>query len=237
MTFFAQRQGTDQIYRGLRQDILTAVLLPGEAMSEARMAVQVGVSRTPVREAFKRLVEEGFLVVIPQVGTFVAPIDLSAVYDSQFVRETLECRTVVLAAERIDAAGKASLEALVDQQGQAMASGNRPAFFRLDEEFHALLSRLAGHPSVWGMIESVKAQLDRVRCLSLETPSWSDMILGQHRDIADRVGNGDARGAEAAMRRHLRTVFDAIDAIAKAHVDAFDKSPGKQPARQSPLGE
>ena len=198
------------------------------------MAVQFGVSRTPVREAFKRLVEEGFLVVIPQVGTFVAPIDLSAVYDSQFVRETMECRTVALAAERIDAAGKASLDALVDQQGQAMATGNRTAFFRLDEDFHAQLSRLAGHPSVWGMIESVKAQLDRVRCLSVEIPSWSQMILNQHRDIADCVGKGDARTAEAAMRLPLRTVVDAIKEIARAHVGAFDKKPVRQPARQSP---
>lgn len=224
MTFSAARQGTEQIYRALRGDILEAAIAPGEAMSEARMAVQFGVSRTPVREAFKRLVDEGFLVVVPQVGTFVAQIDLAAVYDSQFVRETLECRTVVLAAERIDTAGKAALGDLVDQQRRAMASGDRKTFFRLDEAFHAELSRLAGYPSVWSLIESVKAQLDRVRCLSLETPSWSDMILSEHETIAACVGRGDAAAAEAAMRGHLRTVFDAIEAIAQAHVDAFDKT-------------
>jgi DNA-binding GntR family transcriptional regulator len=224
MTFLATRQGTEQIYRALRADILDAAILPGAAMSEARMAVQFGVSRTPVREAFKRLVEEGFLKVVPQVGTFVAPIDLAAVYDSQFVRETLECRTVVLAAERIDAAGRKRLDALVAQQAKAMAGGDRKAFFRLDEAFHAELSRLAGHPAVWSLLESVKAQLDRVRCLSLETPSWSDMILREHETIAACVGRGDAAGAEAAMRAHLRTVFDAIEKIAQAHVDAFDET-------------
>lgn len=224
MTFSTAGQSADQIYRALRANILDAAILPGKAMSEARMAAQFGVSRTPVREAFKRLVDEGFLLVRPQAGTFVAPIDLAAVHDSQFVRETLECRTVVLAAERIDAAGKARLDALVAQQGQAMAAGDRKSFFRLDESFHAELSRLAGYPSVWSMIEAVKAQLDRVRCLSLETPSWSDMILREHREIATCVGRGDASGAEAAMRAHLRTVFDAIEAIAQAHVDAFDKS-------------
>ncbi|CAN7468274.1 GntR family transcriptional regulator [Bosea sp. LjRoot9] len=224
MTFSTAGQSADQIYRALRANILDAAILPGKAMSEARMAAQFGVSRTPVREAFKRLVDEGFLLVRPQAGTFVAPIDLAAVHDSQFVRETLECRTVVLAAERIDAAGKARLDALVAQQGQAMAAGDRKSFFRLDESFHAELSRLAGYPSVWSMIEAVKAQLDRVRCLSLETPSWSDMILREHQEIAACVGRGDASGAEAAMRAHLRTVFDAIEAIAQAHVDAFDKS-------------
>lgn len=226
MAISTARQGTDQIYRALRADILNAALLPGEAMSEARMAVQFGVSRTPVREAFKRLVEEGFLVVVPQVGTFVAPIDLAAVYDSQFVRETLECRTVSLAAERIDAAGKAALDNLIAQQRMALKAGDRPNFFRLDEAFHTELSRLSGHPLVWSLIESVKAQLDRVRCLSLETPSWSDMIMSQHEEIAACVGKGDAAGAERAMRVHLRTVFDAIEAIARNHVDAFDKGGG-----------
>lgn len=221
MGIAATRQSTDQIHRALRGDILNAVLRPGEAISEARMALQFGVSRTPVRESFKKLVEEGFLVVVPQVGTFVAPIDLAAVYDSQFVRETLECRTVALAAQRIDAEGKANLDRMVRQQEQMLAAGDRVGFFRSDEAFHAELSRLSGHPSVWSLIEGVKAQLDRVRCLSLESSGWSDMILGQHRQIAAAVGAGDAAAAENTMRAHLRTVFDAIETIARDHVDAF----------------
>lgn len=221
MGIAATRQSTEQIHRALRGDILNAVLRPGEAISEARMALQFGVSRTPVRESFKKLVEEGFLVVVPQVGTFVAPIDLAAVHDSQFVRETLECRTVALAAQRIDAEGKANLDRMIRQQEQALKAGDRVGFFHSDEAFHAELSRLSGHPSVWSLIEGVKAQLDRVRCLSLESSGWSDMILGQHRKIAEAVGAGDAAAAENTMRAHLRTVFDAIETIARDHVDAF----------------
>ncbi len=226
MGIAAARQSTDQIYRALRGDILNAVLRPGESISEARMALQFGVSRTPVRESFKRLVEDGFLVVVPQVGTFVAPIDLAAVYDSQFVRETLECRTVALAAKNIDADGKATLDELIRQQEQLLAAGDRAGFFRSDEAFHAELSRLSGHPSVWSLIESVKAQLDRVRCLSLETSGWSDMILREHREIAAAVASGDEVKAERTMRAHLRTVFDAIEAIARDHVEAFAASGG-----------
>lgn len=226
MGIAAARQSTDQIYRALRSDILNAALRPGESISEARMALQFGVSRTPVRESFKRLVEDGFLVVVPQVGTFVAPIDLAAVYDSQFVRETLECRTVALAAKNIDAEGKANLDQLIRQQEQLLAAGDRAGFFRSDEAFHAELSRLSGHPSVWSLIESVKAQLDRVRCLSLETSGWSDMILREHREIAAAVASGDEAKAERTMRAHLRTVFDAIEAIARDHVEAFAASGG-----------
>ena len=217
----ATRQSTEQIHRLLRGDILAAVLRPGEAMSEARMAVRFGVSRTPVREAFKRLVEEGFLMVVPQVGTFVAPIDLASVHDSQFVRETLECRTVALAARHADEAGKAALASLIAQQEHDLTIGDRASFFEHDDAFHAELARLSGHPSVWSLIESVKAQLDRVRCLSLESAAWPGMILRQHREIADSVITGNEAAAEKAMRAHLRTVFDAIQTIAQNHVDAF----------------
>jgi len=226
MGIAAARQSTEQIHRALRGDILNAVLRPGEAISEARMALQFGVSRTPVRESFKKLVEEGFLTVVPQVGTFVAPIDLAAVYDSQFVRETLECRTVALAAQRIDADGKAALDLLIRQQQEALQAGDRAGFFRSDEAFHAELSRLSGHPSVWGLIEGVKAQLDRVRCLSLDTGGWSDMIFDEHRQIAEAVCAGDEVRAERTMRAHLRTVFDAIETIARDHVDAFASAGG-----------
>lgn len=220
----ATRHSTDQIYSVLRTDVISGALKPREAMSEARMALRFGVSRTPVREAFKRLVEEGFLVAVPQVGTFVAPIDLAAVHNSQFVRETLECRIVVLAAQRIREADRLRLEARVDEQAAATKRQDRPEIFRLDEVFHAEIARIAGHSTVWSMIEGVKAQMDRVRCLSLETPSWSEVILQEHRVIADHIIRHDAAGAEAAMRAHLRTVFATIDAIAKDHADAFDDS-------------
>lgn len=220
----AARHSTDQIHSALRGDIISGVLKPREAMSEARMALRFGVSRTPVREAFKRLAEEGFLISVPQVGTFVAPIDLAAVHDSQFVRETLECRTVVLAAQRIGDEDRRRLDALLQAQAEAVVRQDRPEIFRLDEAFHAEISRIAGHSAVWSMIETVKAQLDRVRCLSLESPSWSEIILREHQVIAACVRKGDEQGAEAAMRAHLRTVFATIDAIAKDHADAFDDS-------------
>ena len=220
----AARHSTDQIYSVLRTDVISGALKPRESMSEARMALRFGVSRTPVREAFKRLVDEGFLVAVPQVGTFVAPIDLAAVHDSQFVRETLECRTVALAAQRIGEADCRRLEAQIEEQAEAVRRQDRPEIFRLDEVFHAEISRIAGHSAVWSMIEGVKAQMDRVRCLSLETPSWSEVILNEHRIIAACVMKHDAKGAEAAMRAHLRTVFATIDTIAKDHADAFDDS-------------
>ncbi|WP_448206969.1 GntR family transcriptional regulator [Azospirillum sp. sgz302134] len=220
----ADRPGPRQhsVYDALRAAVLSGEIRPGEGISETRVAARFGVSRTPVREAFRRLADEGFLRIVPQVGTFVAPIQLSAVSDSQFIRETLECRTVRLAAERAEAADIAALTGLMDRQRAAMAPERHDEFFALDEALHAELIRIAGRPAVWDLLVTAKAQLDRVRVLSLHSEGWTTMIYGQHRDIVDRVTARDAAGAEDAMREHLRTVFAAVEEIARANSHFFE---------------
>jgi DNA-binding GntR family transcriptional regulator len=81
---------------------------------------------------------------------------------------------------------------------------------------------MAGRPFVWQIITGAKAQLDRVRFLSLHEPGWSDMILSQHAAIAERVAARDVDGAAAIMQTHLRTAFAAIDRIAIEHAEFFD---------------
>jgi GntR family transcriptional regulator, rspAB operon transcriptional repressor len=78
---------------------------------------------------------------------------------------------------------------------------------------------------VWDLITSVKAQLDRVRHLSLEDNDWLAMIFRQHREIVRCIADHDAPGAEQAMQTHLRTVFDAIARIAAAHAEFFEQEP------------
>ena len=211
------------VYDALRAEVMSGALPPGEGISESRVAARFRVSRTPVREAFRRLADEGFLRIVPQVGTFVAPIQLRAVSDSQFIREALECRTVRLAAERAEAPDIAALSGLMERQRAALEPDRHDDFFALDEALHAELIRIAGHPAVWDLLVAVKAQLDRVRVLSLHGEGWAAMILRQHEDIVDRIAAHDAPGAEDAMREHLRTVFAAVEAIAQSNSHFFEK--------------
>lgn len=209
------------LYRDLRERIVSGALAPGEAVSESRIAEGYGVSRTPIREAFKKLAEDGFLDVVPQVGSFVARIDLKVVRDNHFVRETLECRIAGLAAERIDAAGARALRDNLAQQRQALTRKDPAAFFEADEAMHALMAQLAGHASAWQVIHAAKGQLDRVRHLSLISGRRSRQRLDEHREVAERVIAGDAAGASDAMRRHLGSIFDAIDNIAAENAHFF----------------
>ena len=218
----AGRVTVQQIYEDLYARIVCGDLRPGEALTEAGLAETYGLSRTPIREVFWRLSEEGLLRVVPQVGTFVAPISVVAVNDSQFVRETLECRTVVDAARAATAGDVEALRQLVAAQTEAIESEDFARFFALDEAMHRRLMDMAGRASVWPIIASAKAQLDRVRYLSLKEPGWSVMILAQHAALIERIAARDAEGARAVMQEHLRTAFAAIDRIAAENADFFE---------------
>lgn len=215
------RRVRPDIYTQLRDRIVSVALEPGAALSEARIAEGFGVSRTPVREAFQRLAEDGFLDVIPQVGTFVARIHLQTVRDNHFIRETLECRIVELGAQQADAPARRLLKANLVEQSQAVSAGDPDAFFRVDEAMHRLLARVAGHPNAWQVIHQAKAQLDRVRRLSLADPGRSRKRLKEHRAIVGSVADGDAPAAVAAMREHLASIFEAIENISAENAHFF----------------
>lgn len=211
-----------QLYEELHGEIVRGILRPGDALSETRVAERFGLSRTPVREVFWRLGEAGFLRVVPQVGTYVAPINVPAVYDSQFIRETLECRTVADAARAATRSDGARLRRMLARQTKAIAAADFAAFFAMDEALHRDLMELAGRPFVWHAIAGAKAQLDRVRFLSLEDREWPGMILDQHHRLVERVLAHDPEAAAAIMQDHLRTAFAAIGRIARQHPHFFE---------------
>lgn len=223
-----ERWSVQRLYADLHARILSGRLRPGALVSESRVAEEYGLSRTPVRQVFHRLADAGLLSVVPQVGTYVAPIAVGAVRDAQFVRETLECRAVRRAAEAPAADKERVLRGHLDRQGRAIAERDHLGFFVADEAMHRALMEIAGHPYVWDLIVSAKVQLDRLRYLSLEAPDWLEMIFAQHEALVALVAAGDADGAAALMERHLRTAFAAIERIAAEHADFFTE-PGPPP--------
>jgi GntR family transcriptional regulator, rspAB operon transcriptional repressor len=217
----AERWSAQRLYEDLHARILSGRLRPGALLSETRVAEEHGLSRTPVRQAFHRLADAGLLSVVPQVGTYVAPIAVGAVRDAQFVRETLECRAVRHAAEARHPDKERVLRGHLATQARAIADRDHLGFFIADEALHRALMTIAGHPYAWDLIVSAKVQLDRLRYLSLEASDWLEMIFAQHEAIVAQVAAGDAEGAAALMERHLRTAFAAIERIAAEHADFF----------------
>lgn len=228
-----RRGAAASAYVWLRAEILAGRLKPGLVLSENEVAGQLGMSRTPVREAIIRLESEGLLTVRSQVGTVVAPIDLDAVADGQFLREAIETRAVAIAADAATPRDHADLRALLRDQAKAVARRDQAAFLALDDRLHQRLVAIAGRPRVWSTIEEVKAQFDRVRVLSLEDEDWLKRIHAQHEDIVDAVVARRPAEAADAMGRHLRAVFASIDTIAATSPGYFRGGPA-EPDRTPP---
>jgi GntR family transcriptional regulator, rspAB operon transcriptional repressor len=215
-----------EVFQHLREKIVRGEWVPGQKLSENEVAKALGLSRTPIREAFIRLRQEALIRVYPQSGTVVSPIDLRDVEDSQFLRETLECRTVALAAERCTPEHARELRILIERQWSCCVAGREAEFVAADDEMHRYLVTISGRQAIWRVVRDAKAQLDRVRHMSLQDAAWIKRNVAEHEAIVERVISRDSDGATAAMREHLRNVFQSIERIAREHRDFFDGPSG-----------
>jgi DNA-binding GntR family transcriptional regulator len=210
-----------QVTLQLRDAIVRLELPPGVSLSETDVARRFGVSRQPVREAFIKLADMGLLAIRPQRGTFVRQISTASVMNARFVREAVEVAVVREAALKPRPRLLVELRALLGEQAVRAAANDAHGFLRLDEAFHAALADGIGRPAAWAILEDLKAQMDRVRFLSFEGATPLADLVAQHRAVVERIAAGDAAGAEAAMRRHLREILASLPLIAAAHPDYF----------------
>ncbi|SFB12998.1 DNA-binding transcriptional regulator, GntR family [Poseidonocella pacifica] len=210
-----------QLYAILRGRIVQGELAPGTRLSEAGLAGDFQVSRQPIREVFIKLSEEGLLEIRPQRGTIVPRISVAMVEDARFVREAIEADVVRLAAEQFDARQKAELEDLLSEQHR---TEDVRAFIELDDRFHRQLARGVGRAYAWHVIEGLKAQLDRVRYLSVAQFPRAK-IIEQHAAIVEAIGRADPKGAESAMRLHLCMITEDLPEIVAGHADYFEDAP------------
>jgi DNA-binding GntR family transcriptional regulator len=210
-----------QVCATLRTAIVRVVLEPGQRLSEAELAAQLGVSRTPVRESVVQLVDEGLVDVLPQIGTFVSRISLPEVRQAQFVREAIECAALRVSVERLTDADIDKIRGVLRDQRAAQKADDFTAFQELDEDFHRLLMEATGHRGLWGITQRAKAHLDRARRLSLPVPAVVGELIDQHERIADLVAARDVDGAEAALRDHLRMVFRLLGPLQQEYPHYF----------------
>jgi len=210
-----------QIRALLRREIIIGQLPPRAMLSEQELSQRFGVSRTPIREALIKLADENLVEIYPQYGSFVAPIKLQDVLDSQFVRESLECAAIERAVERIDAAQIKVLRAILQRQRQLHRSGDYNEFFLADERMHAFIMDIAGHANAWRQVENAKAQMDRVRHLSMRIVRKRPSVIAEHSLIVDRLIHRDCAGALAAMRSHLRGLFRSVEVLSATNAGYF----------------
>jgi DNA-binding GntR family transcriptional regulator len=205
----------------LRDEIITLKLRPGDAISESDIAARYGISRQPAREAFIRLAQQGLLLIRPKRATVVKKISADGVRQSRFIRESIEVEIVRRVAGARLAQTRAALDAIIAEQELASGADDVHRFHELDELFHRTLARLAGVEYAWQLIDDHKIQLDRVRYLTLGVAS-QQRAIAEHKTIVAAVSDGDAAGAEAAMRAHLARAEVLLGQTIADHPDYFE---------------
>jgi DNA-binding GntR family transcriptional regulator len=210
-----------RVFEALRQAIVQLQLKPGNLLSEAEIARQLGVSRQPVREAFIKLAEVGLVEVRPQRGTFVMLISIREVQNARFIREAIEVAVIRKAALETSIGKIADFNRILEDQRGASAAGDNVRFLRLDDAFHQALAHAAGCDHAWRVIETLKAQMDRVRYLSMPDATPTETLIEQHAAIVDALARHAPDDAEAAMRAHLSEIVMSLPRIAQANPELF----------------
>ena len=214
----------DQIYALVRTLILTGGIKPGETIDEKAIAAQLSVSRTPVREAVKKLSDEHLVEVIAQSATRAARIDRHEIEESYHIRRALEVESASQAALRVTQDGVDRLSDILHAHGRAIERRQFVEAIKADDEFHAHIAMISNLPRLWKTIEISKAQIDRCRHMMLPRPGQAEATLSQHREIIRAINSGDPEKAAAAMRAHLdsayRSAVAVLDAQTMADADA-----------------
>ncbi|WP_181700086.1 GntR family transcriptional regulator [Chthonobacter albigriseus] len=210
-----------RVFDVVREAIVQLRFGPGNPLSEADVARQLGVSRQPVREAFIKLAEVGLVEIRPQRGTFVRMISVREVANARFIREAIEVAIVRKAATEASEPHLAVLDDIIAGQRKSAERADHAGFLRLDEAFHQALAHAADCDDAWRVLEGLKAQMDRVRYLSLPEATPIDVLIDQHAQILAGVRARAPEKAEAAMRQHLSEILLSLPRLAEKHPAFF----------------
>jgi DNA-binding GntR family transcriptional regulator len=208
------------VFQALYSKIITLELAPGAKVSEAEIARNLGVSRQPVRDAFYRLSELGFMLIRPQRATTITYISTQALLDARFIRCALEVECLRAAIENATDDDIAQLDDLIAAQDAALKADDKITFHHLDDRFHELICDISGHPKAWGIIHDQKVHLDRLRYLSLTIGGQS--ALDDHVAIMDCIRARDPDGAEKKLRTHLARILALLEQVTTTHPELID---------------
>jgi DNA-binding GntR family transcriptional regulator len=208
----------DAAFTSLRQAIIDLALPPGAALSRGEVALRLGLSQTPVREALSRLQTEGLVTVVPSASTHVTRIDLASAAQAQFLRTSVEVEMVRRLAAAPPAGLVARLHAMLEEQRILIG---QEGFAEADDAFHALMYDAAEIGGLWTLVRSRSGHLDRLRRLNLPNPGKMQAVVAEHAEIARAIAAGDTVAAEAALRQNFAATLSRIPAVRAQHPDWF----------------
>lgn len=193
----------DVVFQTLRQAIITGEIAPGERLMEIPLAKQLGVSRTPVREAIRMLELEGLVAMIPRKGAEVARITEKDLRDALEVRCALEELAVVLACKRITPEGKEELKAACIAFREAISTKHVPSIVDTDIAFHDAIFEATQNPRLITLTHNLWEQVYRYRVEYVKDFSYHDVLVSEHDAITNAILIGDTEKGREMMRNHI----------------------------------
>ena len=212
--------GRDYALRTIRDNIIHLELAPGSMVRENELAAEMGLSRTPVREALIELSKAKIVEIYPQKGSAVSLIDVNLVEESRFMRKVLECAVVELDCAMITPEGLRRLQENVRLQKFYLENYFSETLMELDKQLHKTLFEIAEKSQVYTLMDNIAIHFDRVRNMALSSVK-NGKIVQDHEDITSAIAARDATKARALTEEHLNRYKIDVEEIRAQYPDYF----------------
>ena len=209
----ARRALQDEVVARIKRMIESGALLPGSRIPERQLCAQLGVSRTPLREAFQVLSARGILELQPGRGAVVRRLPPDEIDQMFEVLEVLEALAAERACGAMSDAALARVRTLHDRMMAAYRARNRTRFFALNEEIHDEIVRASGSPVLARVCASLGDQVRRIRYMSQITDAQWKIAVREHEAIIKSLEARDARAAGKILREHIRTKRNRVKGL------------------------
>ena len=191
----------EKILETIRDAILRGVMKPGERVSEPELADRFGISRTPIREAFRQLESEGYLQVIPRKGAVVATLSERDIEEFYAIKSILEGYAARMAAENLSDKDIERLEVINSKLQEIAEEGDIKNFFKVHNEFHELFIRASGNDKLLALINQLVLKFNRLRLASLSQPGRMQISVQEHKKIIKAFRDHNGELADDLVRR------------------------------------
>ncbi len=203
----------DRAYEGLRDQIVTLKIKPGQPIDEDRVGDELGMGRTPVREAIKRLALERLVTVFPRRGTFASDINITDLAQISDVRAIVEPHAARRAAERLTPARRDELEALSAELGRESSAWDDDALMDLDARVHRFIYRCAENPYLADSCSTYFNLSLRIWYLAVDRMPGLSAHIGEHRELLAAIADGEGEVAARLLCDHVQAFERAIRAV------------------------
>lgn len=191
------------VYEELKMQILKGQIVPGTRMMEVEMAEEMGVSRTPIREAIRKLEKEGLVTIEPRKGAYASQISTKDMVDILEVRQNMEGLAAYYAALRMSDDQKKKLSEIADSYNRAVIENNTPDMIKFDTAFHHLIVEGSGNKMLVHMIEQLQELVLRFRYLYYDDFKRAEKMPREHKVIYEAILTGDTEKARRAADVHI----------------------------------